>query len=72
MILFSNRVRFYLCSQPVDMRNGLEGLSRIVRETLDHNPVNYNEAFVFYSKEYKKIRILHYDVNGYVLYVKRK
>ena len=70
MILFSNRVRFYLCPQPVDMRNGREGLSRIVRETLDHNPLDYNEAFVFYSKDYRKVRILHYDVNGYVLYAK--
>ena len=46
MILFSNRVRFYLCSEPVDMRNGREGLSN------------------------RKVRILHYDVNGYVLYAK--
>ena len=70
MILFSNRVRFYLCSQPVDMRNGREGLARIIREALEHNPLDYNEAFVFYSKDYKKVRILHYDVNGYVLYSK--
>lgn len=45
MILFSNRVRFYLCSQPVDMRNGREGLARIIREALEHNPLDYNEAF---------------------------
>ena len=37
MILFSNRVRFYLCSRPVDMRNGREGLARIIREALEHN-----------------------------------
>ena len=70
MILFSNRVRFYLCSRPVDMRNGREGLARIIRESLEHNPLDYNEAFVFYSKDYRKVRILHYDVNGYVLYSK--
>ena len=68
MILFSNRVRFYLCSHPVDMRNGREGLARIIREALGHDPLDYNEAFVFYSRDYRKVRILHYDVNGYVLY----
>ena len=70
MILFSNRVKFYLCSQPVDMRNGREGLARIIREALGHDPLDYNEAFVFYSRDYRKVRILHYDVNGYVLYAK--
>ena len=44
MILFSNRVRFYLCSHPVDMRNGREGLARIIREALGHDPLDYNEA----------------------------
>ena len=70
MILFSNRVRFYLCSHSVDMRNGREGLARIIREALGHDPLDYNEAFVFYSRDYRKVRILHYDVNGYVLYAK--
>ena len=40
---FSNRVRFYLCSRPVDMRNGREGLARIIREALEHNPLDYNK-----------------------------
>ena len=70
MILFSNRVRFYLCSQPVDMRNGLEDLASIICEALEHDSLDYNEAFVFYSKDYRKVCVLHYDVNGYVLYAK--
>ena len=53
-----------------DMRNGREGLARIIREALGHNPLDYNEAYVFYSRDYRKVRILHYDVNGYVLYAK--
>lgn len=42
----------------------------IVREVMDHNPRNYNETFVFYSKDYRKVKILHYDINGWVLYQK--
>lgn len=29
--------------------------------------VQANEAFVFYSKDYRKVKILHYDINGWVL-----
>ena len=27
-------------------------------------------AFIFYSKDYKKVKILHYDINGFVMYQK--
>ena len=36
-------------------------------EIKSNNPRNYNEAFVFYSKDYRKVKILHYDINGWVL-----
>lgn len=54
-------------STPTDMRKGYEGLASIVRDVMGHNPHNYNEAFVFYSKDYRKVKILHYDINGWVL-----
>ena len=52
------------------MRNGREGLAGIVREVMGHNPKCYDEAFIFYSKDYRKVKILHYDLNGYVMYQK--
>ena len=52
------------------MRKGREGLAGIVREVMGHNPKCYDEAFIFYSKDYKKVKILHYDLNGYVMYQK--
>ena len=27
-------------------------------------------AFIFYSKDLKKVKILHYDINGFVIYAK--
>ena len=30
------------------------------------------DSKAYFEKVIKKVRILHYDVNGYVLYVKRK
>lgn len=70
MINFTRRTKYFLKSTPTDMRKGYEGLASIVREVMNHNPKNYNEAFVFYSKDYRKVKILHYDINGWVLYQK--
>ena len=44
-------------STPTDMRKGYEGLASIVRDVMGHNPRIYNEAFVFYSKDYRKVKI---------------
>lgn len=52
------------------MRKGREGLAGVVREILERNPHNYNEAFIFYSKDLRKVKILHYDLNGFVIYEK--
>ena len=68
MINFTPRTRYFISSKPTDMRNGREGLAGIVREVMGHNPKCYDEAFIFYSKDYRKVKILHYDLNGYVMY----
>lgn len=70
MINFTNRTKYFLCSVPTDMRKGKEGLAQIVREVIKLNPLDYNHAYIFYSRDYRKVKILHYDLNGYVLYSK--
>ena len=30
----------------------------------------YDEAFIFYNKKYDTVKILHYGLNGYVIYQK--
>ena len=42
----------------------------IVRTAMEHNPKNYDEAFIFYSKDCHKVKILHDDINGWVMYSK--
>lgn len=70
MLNFTNRTTYYISSYPTDMRKGREELAQIVREVMKRNPLCYDEAFIFYSKDYKKVEILHYDLNGYVMYEK--
>lgn len=64
MLNFTSRTTYYLSSTPTDMRNGREGLAGIIREKMQHDPYSYDEAFIFYSKDYRKVKILHYDING--------
>ncbi|WP_195474292.1 IS66 family insertion sequence element accessory protein TnpB [Parabacteroides distasonis] len=51
MINFTNRTDYYISSTPTDMRKGSDGLAQIIRETMRRNPLDYNEAFIFYSKD---------------------
>ena len=52
------------------MRKGRKGLATIVRDFFHRNPLAYDEAFIFYNKKYDTVKILHYDLNGYVIYQK--
>jgi hypothetical protein len=70
MLNFTTRTSFYICDIPVDMRKGKEGLATIVREYFERDPLSYSEAFIFYNKKYDTVKILHYDLNGYVIYQK--
>ena len=70
MLNFKSNITYYLSSAPTDMRKGREGLCGVVREVLERSPHNYNEAFIFYSKDLRKVKILHYDINGFVIYEK--
>lgn len=60
----------YLASQYVDFRKSINGLSILVKEGFELDP--FQEAlFVFCNKSRNKIKILHWDKNGFWLYYKR-
>jgi hypothetical protein len=61
MINFTSTTHYFIKPSPTDMRKGFEGLANIVREAMGQNPLDYNQAFIFYSKDYRKVKILHYD-----------
>ena len=70
MLNFKSNITYYLSSTPTDMRKGREGLVGVVREKLQLDPYNYGDAFIFYSKDLRKVKVLHYDINGFVIYEK--
>jgi transposase len=63
-------VRIYFATGLVDMRNGVDGLHRIVEQVLKRNP-NDSHLFVFVGKHRDMLKILFWDKNGYVVYFKR-
>lgn len=70
MLNFKSNITYYLSSTPTDMRKSREGLAGVVREKMQRDPYTYGDAFIFYSKDLKKVKILHYDINGFVIYAK--
>ena len=63
-------VRIYFATELVDMRNGIDGLRAIVEATLKKDPYE-GHLFVFVGKAKDKVKILFWDRNGFVLYLKR-
>jgi transposase len=63
-------VRIYFATELVDMRNGIDGLRAIV-EALLKKDAYQGHLFVFVGKAKDKVKILYWDRNGFVLYLKR-
>ena len=67
MVNLTERTGYYLCNSPVDLRKGREGLADIVRNSSSYDPTSYDKAFIFYNKKYDTVKILHFDLNGYMI-----
>lgn len=55
--------QIWLAVAPVDMRRGLDGLSAIVQQSLDHAPCA-GSAFIFRNRAGNRLRLLLWDGNG--------
>lgn len=70
MLGLSANLRYYLCCQPTDMRNGFDGLAGIVRNFLGKDPIS-GDIFIFLNKTGTHIKLLYWDGDGFALYYKR-
>jgi transposase len=70
MFALSSENRFHLYSQPTDMRKSFDGLSGVVQNILGRNPCN-GDVFIFINKRRDKIKLLHWQGAGFILYYKR-
>jgi len=62
--------KIFLCNLPVDMRKSFDGLSGLIQTHFGQNPLN-GHLFVFFSKTRDRMKILFWDIDGFVLYYKR-
>jgi transposase len=63
-------VRIHFATALVDMRKGIDGLRAVVEGVLKKDPFE-GHLFVFVGKAKDKVKILFWDRNGFVLYLKR-
>ena len=70
MFSLSSSHRYYLYYLPTDMRKSFDGLSGIV-ETALGKQVEGRGVYIFINRRRDKIKLLHWENGGLVLYYKR-
>jgi transposase len=63
-------VRVYVATAAVDGRKSFDTLCEVIRMALGRDPLN-GDLFVFRNRQANRVKVLFWDVNGLVLYVKR-
>lgn len=69
-ISFGERYRYFVYGSGCDMRKGYDGLSGLVHNEWKMNPLS-GDVFIFLSKQRNKIKLLHWQGDGFVIYSKR-
>ena len=55
---------------PTDMRKGFDSLCGEVRRGMGRNPLS-GEVFIFYNTNRTRLKLLHWERGGFVIYHKR-
>jgi len=70
MLKLKEGVKVYLSTTKTDMRKEIDGLSAIVVDYFEVQPIT-GHVFIFFNKPKDKVKLLFWDHNGFVLYYKR-
>jgi transposase len=62
-------MRYWLYSEPTDMRKSFHTLSGLVRNKIGDDPMN-GDVYIFVNKRRNRIKLLHYETGGMVIYAK--
>lgn len=68
--MFGAPAKVYLAAGATDMRRSIDGLSLIVAQVLKQDPLA-EHWFAFCNRGRDKLKLLHYDRNGFWLHYKR-
>ena len=70
MFFPESQVRIWLCTLPTDMRKSYNGLSALVKNRLQGNPLS-GELFVFVNRRQNQMKVLYFDRSGYCIWSKK-
>jgi transposase len=70
VIQLTPHMRIWVAVEPVDFRQGIDGLCRVCRQKLSSDPMS-GAVFVFRNRRAKALKILVYDGQGFWLCQKR-
>jgi len=70
MIHISEHTQVYLAAGATDMRKAIDGLSALVAEVLQADPLS-SHLFVFCNRGRDKLKILYWHNNGFWLFYRR-
>lgn len=70
MFSLTSSLHYYLYSQPTDMRKSFDSLCHLIEAGMLRNPLS-GEVFIFINRPRNRMKILHWDFGGFVLYYKR-
>lgn len=66
----SGVTKIYIVCGRTDMRRSIDGLMAIIRDTYQMDPYA-NELYLFCGRKKNTIKALHFDKDGFILYIKR-
>ena len=69
-MILGGGVKAYVCTEPVDMRKSIDGLSQLVEPLLAGDAFS-GSVFVFLSRRREKVKLLWWDRHGFWLAYKR-
>ena len=61
--------RYWLYSEPTDMRKSFHTLCGLVRNKIGGDPMN-GDVYIFVNKRRNRVKLLHYETGGMVIYAK--
>lgn len=70
MIQIMPQMRVVVAVEPADFRRGIDGLARLCKEALNHDPFS-GWVFVFRNRRATAVKVLVYDGQGFWLCHKR-
>lgn len=70
MLSLPSSCRYFLHRHQTDMRKGFDGLSGLVRDALQKDPLS-GDVFIFFNKRRSQVKLLLWERDGFSIYHKR-